>query len=142
MLSEDTIRRAAHGLAPRKANATLQETAQELANMLAAGAPFSHGVGGGMSARLDRNGWRGQSAAENIAYGSDTAVATFGQWMGSAGHRANILGPYELCGFGHAVGRDGTHYWAADYGSLGVSGGGSGVAKLPWWVRILGRLWR
>lgn len=142
MLSEDTRIRAAKGLPARTVDATLQRTAQQLAEMLAApGAPFSHGIGGGMGRRLSANGWDGNAAGENIAYGADTAWSAFSGWMASPGHKANILGPYELCGFGHAVSGNGTHYWAADYGSRGATGGNP-APRVPWWLRLLGGLWR
>lgn len=142
MQAEETRARAAHGLSARTVDATLQRAAQQLAEMLAApGAPFSHGIGGGMSVRLRANGWDGNAAGENIAYGESTAAATFADWMRSPGHKANILGAYELCGFGHAVSGNGTHYWAADYGSRGATGGNSSP-RVPWWMRLLGGLWR
>ena len=144
MLSEDTRHRAAKGLSARSVDATLQATAQQLAELLAApGAPFTHAIGGGMERRLAANGWKGMASAENIAYGNDTAAETFVQWMGSPGHRANILGDCSLCGFGHAVSRDGTHYWAANYGTKAPTGGGTGGGggRVPWWRWVL-NWWR
>lgn len=137
MLAEETRIRTARGLPKRTIDDSLQRTATELAAMLAVpGAPFSHGIGGGMSRRLASHGWSGSSAAENIAYGSDTVAATFDQWMRSPGHRKNILSDLNLCGFGHAV-RNGTHYWAACYGSKSPVSQGSG----GWWSWIW-NLWR
>lgn len=144
MLNCDTAERAKRGLAARSIDAALTQTAQELAANMASGQwPFSHGAGGGMSARAARNGWSGVELAENIAMGNSTADETFEQWMNSAGHRRNILdASTDLCGFGHAVSSRGEHYWAACYGSKssGGHGGGSGGGGRGWWRWIRGWL--
>lgn len=62
--------------------------------------------------RLSHNGpFRGWSA-ENAAWGSPplSAEAVMRLWLGSPGHRANILGPYSRVGFAKAGG-----YWCADF---------------------------
>jgi uncharacterized protein YkwD len=43
-------------------------------------------------ARMSAAGYAASGWAENIAAGSSTAAGVMEQWMGSAGHRANILG--------------------------------------------------
>jgi len=43
--------------------------------------------------RLSAAGYAYSNWAENVAAGHATAAATMAQWMGSAGHRANILHP-------------------------------------------------
>ena len=48
--------------------------------------------------------------AENVAAGQRTPEEVMESWMSSRGHRANILGPYTVCGFGR-VG----DYWAARF---------------------------
>jgi uncharacterized protein YkwD len=35
--------------------------------------------------------------------------------MASPGHRANILGPYSLCGIGEAMGKNGSIWWCVDF---------------------------
>ena len=42
--------------------------------------------------RMTAAGYLYSAAGENVAAGNSTAAATMAQWMGSAGHRANILG--------------------------------------------------
>jgi uncharacterized protein YkwD len=42
-------------------------------------------------------GYRWSSIAENIAYGTTSAERVMDMWMGSSGHRANIVN----CKFGH-----------------------------------------
>ena len=50
--------------------------------------------------------------AENVAYGYETAAAVFDGWMGSTGHRANILEcSWQRHGIGAATGSDGRIYW-------------------------------
>lgn len=48
--------------------------------------------------------------AENVAAGQRAEEEALQSWMSSRGHRANILGPYKMCGFGR-VG----DYWAARF---------------------------
>lgn len=64
------------------------------------------------------------SAAESIAWGTGSlgsVHAIFRAWMHSAGHRENILGPYEEIGVGLRVGKldghSGAHVWTQDFGS-------------------------
>jgi uncharacterized protein YkwD len=141
MLNQDSLERKLRDLPARTIDPALEATAQGLAEAFAGGARFSHNVGGGMSSRASANGWTGSTLAENIAYGSETAAGAFGQWMGSSGHRANILDAgTDLAGFGHAVSADQTHYWAANYGAK-QSGGASGGSEQPapkrrWWQMI------
>jgi uncharacterized protein YkwD len=57
------------------------------------------------------------SVGENIAYGYPTAAAVMRGWMGSPGHRANILRPgFRRIGLGLARSGDGTPYWVQDFG--------------------------
>lgn len=59
-------------------------------------------------------------AGENIAAGYSTPEAVFQGWMGSDGHRKNILKPdYKEIGVGYYSGVAlYTHYWAQDFGSM------------------------
>ena len=57
-------------------------------------------------------GLRFSAAAENIAYGQRTAQEVVNAWVGSAGHRANILSrSYTHTGVGVAKKSNGTLYW-------------------------------
>ena len=139
MLACDTLERSKRNLPARNIDASLTQTAQELsANMASGQWAFSHNAGGGMSVRAARNGWSGAELAENIANGHETAVATFVQWMNSAGHRRNILdASTDLCGFGHAVAENDEHYWVACYGAKSSSGQGGGTGGGRGWWRWL-----
>jgi uncharacterized protein YkwD len=90
--------RAAHGLRRVGANRVLQRSAKRYAKAMVARHFFSHvapngqTLGARMSGYVD--GARGWAYGENLAWGSG-AQATPAQimvaWMGSPGHRANIL---------------------------------------------------
>ena len=57
-------------------------------------------------------GVRFYSAGENIAAGQQTVSDVMGDWMNSAGHRANILNPvYNEMGLGLAYGGEYGIYW-------------------------------
>lgn len=58
-------------------------------------------------------GW--SRAGENIAMGYPPDGVVAG-WMGSPGHRANILGDYTHIGIGYAVAGDGTPYYVQTFG--------------------------
>ncbi len=60
------------------------------------------------------SGWLG----ENIAAGYTTPEAVMNGWMGSSGHRANILNTnYREIGIGYATGGTWGHYWVQDFGN-------------------------
>ncbi|GHJ57716.1 hypothetical protein NOK12_02350 [Nocardioides sp. OK12] len=55
--------------------------------------------------------------AENVAYGYSSGKAVVKGWMGSPGHRANILdGRFRLLGVGARQSADGTWYAAQVFG--------------------------
>ena len=67
----------------------LNRIAQEQASAMAAKNILDHEVLGPFSSRVARAG--SDRAAENIAYGYDNFEKTLNQWIGSAGHRRNLL---------------------------------------------------
>jgi len=87
------------------------------------GYAFSHtdSLGRLPSARARDCGYPG-GAGENIAWGFGSAQSVFNAWMGSAGHRAAILGNYQVVGIGQ-VGSA----WTAKFGTVDDSNG-SGTA--------------
>jgi len=87
--------RDARGLAPLRASTKLGRAAQGHAADMVDRGYFAHGNFG---ARIARTGWgrhrRTYTIGENLGYGSGggaTPRAIVAAWMGSAGHRANIL---------------------------------------------------
>lgn len=84
----------------------------------ACGREFSHW--------FERVGYGGRCTAlgENIAWGSGSLGSVrniFRAWIGSPGHRANILGRFEEIGIGLRVGNlegnRGAHVWTQEFGS-------------------------
>ena len=56
------------------------------------------------------------TAGENIAAGYTSVSAVTAGWMGSAGHRANILNPnFKIISVGVAQAANGAYYWVEDF---------------------------
>jgi uncharacterized protein YkwD len=66
--------------------------------------------------RMGQQGYRFETAGENVAYGQRTLDALMGDWMGSPGHRRNILGNYTEIGVAYATDGSGTPYWCVTFG--------------------------
>jgi uncharacterized protein YkwD len=116
--------RRGRGLAPLAASAPLNGAAtHKSADILRCG-EFSHeACGREFTYWIERSGYRGGCLAENIAWGSGPLASVrsiFRNWMHSAGHRRNILGPYVEIGIGLRVGSlegyGGAHVWTQDFG--------------------------
>lgn len=96
--------RAGQGLArPLGHSAALQAAAQAHADDMAQTGELSHRGSNGSTAssRLRAAGYTACFNAENIASGQATPAQVFQDWMGSEGHRRNILAP-EATQFGFA----------------------------------------
>jgi uncharacterized protein YkwD len=103
-----------------KFNAKVRNAARNHSKDMAAKRYFSH-TGKDKSDpgdRLQRAGYDASRGwAENIAYGYRTAEAVMTGWMGSDGHRKNILNcDLTTLGVGVAKSSDGTLYWTQDFG--------------------------
>ncbi|MFO1046357.1 MAG: CAP domain-containing protein [Geminicoccaceae bacterium] len=85
--------RAQAGVAPLTLNAQLVAAAQGHADDMVAKGYFSHTGpdGRGPGQRLAATGYQASTWGENIASGYADWNATITAWMGSAGHRANLL---------------------------------------------------
>lgn len=85
--------RAAHGLAKLDWHAALETAARRHAQDLVRSNRFSHAGldGSDVLARVTMAGFRACFAAENIAKGQSSLVEVMESWMGSRGHRRNIL---------------------------------------------------
>jgi uncharacterized protein YkwD len=57
----------------------------------------------------------GSGVTENIAMGQTTGSEAVSSWMGSSGHRANILGGHTRVGIAVAHAADGTPYWCQQF---------------------------
>jgi len=62
--------------------------------------------------RISRVGYPAGTWAENVAAGYGSAAGVIEGWMGSDGHRENILDPsFTAIGVASAQASDGTLYW-------------------------------
>jgi len=114
MLARINAERAKVGVAPLRASPTLnRSSAWKSADSSAGGPGFSHtdSLGRSVSARAADCGYP-WGAGENIAYGYASAAGALSAWMGSPGHRANILNPtYRVIGIGLH-----NSAWTTDFG--------------------------
>lgn len=110
--------RWASGLGGVARNSALDAVAQRWTQQMIASGTMSHN--GNLSNEVP-SGWR--ALGENVAKGFATDQDLHNAWMGSPGHRANILGAYNSIGIGWA--RDGAgRIWAtqvfATYSGVGA----------------------
>lgn len=97
--------RSYNGLGTLSSNATLNAAAQACAERMAAAGSLEH------SSATPGFGYWG----ENIAQGYGSAPAVFAGWMGSSGHKANILGAhYTQMGIGYVASGN---WWCQQFGS-------------------------
>jgi uncharacterized protein YkwD len=98
------VRRRKNGLRPLRKATALKRAARFHAKNMARHGFFSHtdhrGRGPGDRVALFKPKERLHSIGENIAAGYPSAAAACRAWMGSGGHRANILGHYSRIGLG------------------------------------------
>ncbi|PSB11896.1 CAP domain-containing protein [Pleurocapsa sp. CCALA 161] len=74
--------------------------------------------GSDFGTRIQEEGYQFSTAAENVAAGQIDAADVMASWMGSDGHRANILNAdFEDIGIGSATGDDGSIYWTQNFGA-------------------------
>lgn len=96
------LERTARGLDPLNAMALLTASAQDWADVMARLGDTRRGnFPGRMSVRLPAGG--------------AAPAALVRLWMADAGHRANILGPWNVAGSGLARSPSGTPYWCVDF---------------------------
>jgi len=81
---------------------------------------FSHtgSDGSSPSSRISREGYSWSAVAENIAAGYGDPATVVAGWMGSQGHKDNILNPnYTEIGIGYVyvAGSPYGAYWTADF---------------------------
>lgn len=118
--------RAKVGLPPLKRSSTLDAAARYHARDMAEDAYFKHDtydMSGG--ALVLACGWVDRVSAyypswswlgENIAAGFNTPESVMQGWMGSPGHKENILNPgYRELGVGYHLGGYYGHYWVQDF---------------------------
>ncbi|OSP24963.1 hypothetical protein B7767_43010 [Streptomyces sp. 13-12-16] len=105
------------GCSPVKVNTTLTKAAQDHSEDMAASGSMSHTGSDGSSPgdRITRAGYGWSTYGENVAYGYSTPEQVMAGWMGSPGHKENILN----CAFkeiGVGLAQPGS-YWTQDFGT-------------------------
>jgi len=100
MLKTNNEHRAAQGLGPQQLDPELAKLAQSWSEHMAVTGRYNHS---------------GYPYAEIIFAGPTTVEDAFGGWLNSRAHASIMLGGSTSCGFGHAVGSNGTHYWTGIY---------------------------
>jgi uncharacterized protein YkwD len=99
-----SVQRAQNGIVrPLGYSPALQAAAESHAQYLSRTGNFSHDGAGGTSAgdRVRRAGYQSCLTAENIARGQPDIRSVVANWMGSPGHRSNILNA-QLTQYGFA----------------------------------------
>ena len=71
--------------------------------------------GSDAGARLTQAGFVWHAWGENVAAGYMSVPAVFDGWMGSPGHKTQILGNYLYIGMGASASATGTVYWTLDF---------------------------
>jgi uncharacterized protein YkwD len=101
------------GVRPLVADARLARIARGRSAAMAARRTLSHR---GWSRALREAGVTGAVIGENVAYSYTTAAAVMRSWLGSAGHRANILLPrFRRIGVGCVIDGAGRRWWTQDF---------------------------
>ena len=123
MLARINAERSAVGAPPLAACAALNRAAMDHSADQAAHNKMSHDGSDGSTPweRMHRAGYYYSSAAENVAAGQPDVNAVMSAWMGSTGHRNNILSTGSAhVGVGLAHSAGGTPYWTQVFGSGGT----------------------
>ena len=111
------VERAKAGLAPVTVVGALTQAAQDHSTYQAKQQTMTHTGSNGSNAgqRMEAQGFAWSTWAENVAAGQVDCPSVMSAWMGSAGHRANILNPaMTSIGIGAASGANGVIYWTMD----------------------------
>ncbi|WP_192931183.1 CAP domain-containing protein [Gemmobacter serpentinus] len=115
VLAEVNRQRAMQGLAALAAAPRLQVVAQDQACQIAESQTIGHrdARGRNIADRATKAGYGWSHIAENVGFGRlASAEAVVAAWMGSAGHRANLLSPKAReAGFGYAENAKGQPGW-------------------------------
>ena len=101
-------------------NGTLASVARAHSQDMATNNYFDHNSQNGTTPeqRITAAGYTYTQLAENIAAGQATPADVLASWMGSAGHKANILNcSLTQLGVGYATGGSYGSYWTQDFGT-------------------------
>ena len=121
VLTRTNIERRGKGLPALTKSMNLMRAAQIQADQMASMGRLDHDLPGAaypsLSSRLAVVSYTVGAAGENIGEGYRNPAEAVSGWMGSSGHRANILSTkYTQIGTGVSIARNGTQYWAQVFG--------------------------
>lgn len=112
--------REQEGLKPLELQPQLCDASAVHAQAMAAAKELSHDGPADQSTPADRvkkAGYRYRETGENIALGQGSVKEVMEDWMGSPGHRKNILTPtFTQMGFGKAKDDEDQPYWCVEFG--------------------------
>ena len=124
MLAQVNAERKRAGRKPLRLNSELARSAQRHAEDMLARGYFDHKSPSGTTVRERSRaaGYNWGAIGENIAFGQTSVGEVIDTWMGSPGHRKNILSPhFSELGIGLALGRgrDGKYQvlWVQNFGA-------------------------
>ena len=109
--------RAKAGLGPAAEVGSINQAAQGQSVYQAEQQTMTHTGADGSNAgqRIEAAGFAWSTWAENVAAGQTDCASVIAAWMGSDGHRSNILSPaMTSIGIGSATGANGVIYWTLD----------------------------
>lgn len=121
LISRTNGERRAAGLPPLTRSVNLMRAAEIQASQMAHANLMEHDIPGAaypsLASRLAFVKYPIRAAGENIGEGYHTPSAAIAGWMGSPGHRANILSAtYTEMGAAMAPGPDGSVFWVQVFG--------------------------
>jgi uncharacterized protein YkwD len=126
--------RISNGCQPFNVSPQISAAAQAHSQDMALNNFVSHtgSDGASLGQRLTRAGYSWRMAAENVAAGQSTPEAVVASWMGSSGHRANILNcALRDMGVGY-------YYQADDQANVRLSNGQTGGPFRFYWTQDFG----
>jgi uncharacterized protein YkwD len=118
--------RALVGADPLRIDRQLDQAAQLHTDNMVKSDSMEHQLSGeaSLGSRISAAGYQYSSVAENIAAGQTTPEIVVQSWMGSDGHRANILNPqFTDLGIGYSDASDNKPspdldiYWTTNFGN-------------------------
>ncbi|MFE4573144.1 CAP domain-containing protein [Paenibacillus chitinolyticus] len=109
--------RVRHGKAPFAWDASIASTARKHSEDMAVNGYFDHTNKQGLSPfdRMEKDGLKFWSAAENIASGYSGPIEVVNGWMNSSGHRKNIMGDTTRLGVGVYFGGSMNVYYTQNF---------------------------
>ncbi len=126
MLERVNAARKAAGRRPLSADPHLDAAAQEHAQDMLTRAYYDHDTPEGLTPRnrIEASGYLAHKVGENIAEGEFSVEEVMSGWLGSSGHRRNLLDPeFSDFGVGLAVGRFEDRLrilWVQEFGTPGI----------------------